>query len=353
MKIATGIIFFAMFFQLCNAQEYRGDYWDFYFYHSPSTSSEATGKIYLNSNNDAFSSLYNPALPSCSDNLRSSYSNSQNAFIYNDLSFNEMFHNSSFYNAFGIDVPIKNVGTFSFVRNYNHIILFSEVYSGNIETNDISYNFNYSREIFKGFHAGVGINYLKWDAVLSPNYSYPDRFFEEYYSLNLGVSYNYTLPNLENYSHSAFINLSVINLLTSHPNTKNDFRTKPVLPQIDLVSLGYTSKYKGFGLLKGIDDFQTNIQFQSSDLLNSYYYCSYSVGAEIKFIEIISLKVGNYILDVDYTTYGLGLSLPLKLISEIPLVIGMDYSHLKAPVFYEEGNKGFDSFTVNLRYDIL
>jgi hypothetical protein len=343
MKTAAGIFLFLLLsIQICNGQEYQGAYWDFYFYHTPSTASEATGKIYLNSNNDGFSSFYNPALPSYSDNLKISFSNSQKAFI----------HENTFYNAFGIDVPVKNVGTFSFLRNYNHIIDFDYFFPEDHLKYYTSYIFNYSKEVFNGFHAGVGFNYFKWESLSSSRYINP-RYFSEYYSLNLGISYNYTLPESEYYSHSAFINMSVLNILTSHPKPKKDLSDPGFpLPQIDRVSLGYKSKYKGFGILKGMDDFQTNIQVESFDLLNSYYYSSYCVGADIKFIEIISLKVGNYIFAADYMTFGIGLSFPLKLVSEIPLVIDIDYSQLKAPVFYNDINKKFDSFSATLRYDI-
>jgi hypothetical protein len=350
MKIASGIsIFFFLSVQICNAQEYHGDYWDFFSFHEPSTSAEGTGKIYLNSNNDAFSSLYNPSIPSCSDKLRISYSTSQNASLFRD-DFNALFHENAFYNAFGIDVPVKELGTFSIVRNYNHIITFSEDY-GEYESKYTSYNINYSRDIFNGFHAGAGLNYFKWDGMFPSNFT-PDKFFSEYYSLNFGISYNYSLPGSEYYCQSAFIDMSVLNVLTSHPNTKNDFGPWN-LPQIDHISLGYISKYKGFGILKGVDDFQIDVQIEEVDLLNSYYYNTVSIGAEIKFIDIVALKVGNYFFIEDYTTFGLGLSFPLKLVSEIPLMIGVDYSHLKAPLYYNQGNNVINSFSANLRYDLL
>ena len=349
MKIVTGaIVLFILSFNICNAQQYQGAYWDFFSYHQPSTSAEGTGKIYLNSNNDAFSSWYNPALPSFSDKLRISYSTSQNAYFVRDGYF--PYHENAFYNAFGIDVPVKNVGTFSFVSNYN-LIKTNYEYNQEFEWKNTSYNINYSKDIFSGFNAGVGFNYFKWEVMLPSNY-HPDRFFSEYYSLNLGISYKYSLPSSEYYSQSAFVDISVLNILTSHPNTKNDISYHSTLPQIDHVSLGYISKYKGFGIIKGVDDFQTDVQIENVDLLNSYYYNTFSVGMDIKFIDIVSLKVGNYYFIEDYTTYGLGISFPLRLVSEIPLVIGVDYSHLKVPPYFYPGNNEVNSFSANLRFDI-
>jgi hypothetical protein len=237
MKIAAGVIIFFLTVQICNAQEYHGDYWGFYSNHEPSISAEATGKIYLNNNDDAFSSLYNPALPSCSDNLRISYSNSQNAFDHGN-SIVQIFHANVFYNTIGIDFPVKDIGTFSFVRNYNHIIDSREGYPENYEIKYTSYNINYARDLFNGLRAGAGLNYFKWDGLFPSGY-WRRGFFSEYYSLNLGVSYSYNLPRSEYYSQSAFVDISVLNVLSSHPNTRNDFSDSPSpLPQKDNFSLG-------------------------------------------------------------------------------------------------------------------
>ena len=295
--------------------------------------------------------MYNPALPSYSDNLRISYSTSQNAFDHGN-SIDQIFHANVFYNAIGIDVPVKDIGTFSLVRNYNHIIDSGEGYPGDFETKYTSYNINYARDLFNGLRAGAGLNYFKWDGLFPSGY-WRRGFFSEYYSLNLGVSYSYNLPRSEYYSQSAFVDISVLNVLSSHQNTRNDFSDLPSpLPQKDNFSLGYLSKYKGFGIIKGMDDFQTDVQIEAADLLNSYYYNTFKIGAEIKFIEIISFRVGNYVFNEDYMTYGLGLSFPFKLVSEIPLVIGFDYSHFKASLFIDEGYINFNSFSVNAKYDL-
>jgi len=43
---------------------------------------------------------------------------------------------------------------------------------------------------------------------------------------------------------------------------------------------------------------------------------------------------------------------PIKYISNIPLELGIDYSHLKNPYFSYNGEEYFDSFTLNARYGV-
>jgi hypothetical protein len=51
-------------------------------------------------------------------------------------------------------------------------------------------------------------------------------------------------------------------------------------------------------------------------------------------------------------TYGFGLIFPLKLVLDIPLELGIDYAHLKSPYFSYTGADYFDSFSLNVRYNI-
>lgn len=333
MKIVVGIIvLFFLSIQICKAQQYYPDIFldSYYFYNEPSTSAEGTGKIYLNNNNDAFSSLYNPALASSYDNVRFSYSISQK------------FNN---YDNYGMDVPVKNIGTFSLTRrnfNYNEFV-------GILDWSNVnytSYNINYSRELFRGLSGGIGFNYLKEDVP-------PFRELNmEYYSFNLGASYVYNLPTSDYYSHYIFCNVSIINAPISYTNDL--VTTDYPLPQIDHVSLGYFSKY---GALNNLDVYQIDLQVEYSDLLNSRYYNTIGFGAEIKFMEVVSLRAGYYNTKGEYYsfddfTYGIGFSCPFKAYLEIPLVIGFDYAKSKYPSNDSNIYTYFNSFAFYLKYDI-
>ena len=339
MKIKAGIfVFFNLSIQICNAQQYFTD-WDlnsFFFYNAASTSSEGTGKIYLNNNNDAYSSLYNPALSSRVNNLRLSYSTSQK--------FNDYEH--FLFNNYGIDVPVKNIGTFSFIRRYYDYKYYIGDPNPEGSINYTSYNLNYSREIYNGLSSGIGFNYFKVDV---PYIKENDR---EYYSFNLGAFYIYNLPTSDYYSQYVLANVSILNIPISY--SKKITYTFYSLPQIDHFSIGYISKY---GTLNNLDVFQTDIQVQYSDLLNSKYYNSISFGAEIKFLEAISIRGGYYNLKGEYFTYddftyGIGFSYPFKAYLEIPLVIGFDYAKSKYPSNDSNIYTYFNSFAFYLKYDI-
>lgn len=355
MKIHAGIfVFFIFSIQFISAQQntYQGAYDWFFFYHEPSALVEGTGKIYLSNNKDAFGSIYNPAHSSLSDNIRVSYTNTQRTLANDNI----------FYNTFGIDLPIKGIGTFSLVRqysDYNQFNLAPPLVSKYICA--ASFDINYSRELSKGLFAGIGINYFR-AKELPIYFGYPQS---AYYLLNLGVTYKYSLTTTEFYSHYAIVDASVMNIPISTPKEeKLQFLfegsriTEPKfsLPQMDHISLGYVSKYRGARILKGMDDLQTDIQVEYSDLVNSSSYNSIKLGAEIKILEILSLRAGYYNFRgdnfaIEEMTYGIGLSLPLKVISGIPWILDFDYVNLRNPYFFS-GMDYLDSFSMNIRFEI-
>jgi hypothetical protein len=337
MKIAAGIfVFLLLSFQNCYAQKYYPDSFldSFFFYNGPSTSAEGTGKIYLNNNNDAFSSLYNPALTSTSDNLKFSYSTSQR------------FHGDIVFNNYGIDVPVKDIGTFSFTRR-DFVLNFLNVETAPlINKNSItSYDLNYSREIYRGLSGGIGFNYLRKDV------SYFQKFHQDFYSFNIGASYVYNLSTLDKHSDYVFANASVMNYPIS--KSKNYDYTDYRLPQIDHVSLGYVSKY---GLLNNKDVFQTDLQIEYSGLLNSSYYNTISLGVEGKFMEILSIRMGYYKFEGYYTdenlTFGFGFSYPFKIYIDNTLVVGLDCAVSKYSYYDFTYDNLFNSYALYLRYDI-
>ena len=344
MRIAVGVfVLFVVSFQICNAQQYYPNFYldSFFFYNGPSTATEGNANVYLINTGDAFSSSYNPALPSYSNNVRFSYSTSQK--------INNGEH--ILYDNYGVDVPIKNIGTVSLTRRYFDYKFYigpdlgpNQLPEGSI--NYASYNLNYSREIYKGLSCGIGINHFIVDVPYVKGY---DKVYNE---LNLGASYIYNLPGSDYFSQYAMANISVMNIPTTY--TKTDLYTDTFLPQIDHVSLGYISKY---GKTNNLDVFQAEIQIEYSDLLNSKYYNSIGIGGEIKFLEIVSIRAGYYNIKGDYfsddeITDGLGFSYPFKVYLEIPLVIGVDYARSKFPDFDPNTKYYFNSYALYLKYDM-
>lgn len=338
MKFAAGIILFIVLsVQICNGQQYYSDnYLDpFFFYNQPSTSAEGTGKIYLNNNNDAFSSLYNPALSSTSDNLRFSYSTSQR------------FHGSIVFNNYGVDVPVKNIGTFSFSRRYFDFEELDIEFAPRINENSISsYNVNYAREIYRGLSGGMGFNYLKKDV------SFYQKFNQAFYSFNIGVSYIYYLSTFDRHSDYVFANASIMNIPIS--KSINYLYTDYNLPHIDRVSLGYLFKY---GIMNNKDVFQNVVQIEYSGVLNSIYYNTLSLGVEIKFMEVFSIRTGYYKIEGGYftdedVTFGFGFSYPFKIYLENSLVIGIDCAKSKYSYYNMSTDNILDSFALYLKYNM-
>jgi hypothetical protein len=152
MKILNTILLSIIISSPCFGQSssaiYDGAFGEYFFGHEPSTSAEAAGKLFLINNNDAFSSVYNPAYPSFSEKVRFSYSGSQRYYSLDN----------AFYNNLGIDIPVKEIGTFSLIRKYfnygEDIPITKEFYplgySSNYRVRYLSYNINFSRKFITG-----------------------------------------------------------------------------------------------------------------------------------------------------------------------------------------------------------
>ena len=335
------------------AQTYKGTFREIYFYREVSTAAEATGKTYLFKNKDAFSSLYNPSLPSINSNINLSYTNSEKLFEVENAN----------YHSAAINTPFENIWIISAsLRLFNAI---DEIDDPTIEmpygvesfnrNPGLIYNINIAREFIRDFHTGVGINYLNYEF-----YSEKHDFF----SLNFGFSYLHTFIISEILGHKVFAGAAINNLLTYSNNNVSrhivlkGYSTGPAnkiyLPQISRFTLGYSTDYKGIKVIKNTNDISACIQLEYFRVLNSNSYKRYCIGTEIRLLEIISSRIGFYSYEnpryiTEEFTYGLGLSIPLHLFTAIPLFIGIDYTEL-GPDSGICNFPDFNSFTINLNY---
>lgn len=361
MKILNTALFALIFFSICFGQSsssnYVGEYEEFFFSHEPSTSAEATGKLFMNNNNDAFSSVYNPANPSLSDKVRFSYSGSQRYY----------YLENAFYNNLGIDIPVKGVGTFSLVRRYYNVgedipittISNPDGDGSAIRLRDLSYNINFSHEVMQGLSAGAGINYFT---------SYMGQKFD-YYSLNLGINYSYTISSSEIITNSAFINTAFMDILSYSPNNISGFtydsksyQVELPIPKLNHLSFGYIADYNGLRILKDSKDIQVDVEGGLSWLFNSRYFRTSSVGVEVKLLELLSLRCGYYKFDdygvgIEEFTYGAGINYPIGKFLPVPISVGLDYTRLRQPgyepsPYYVLKYDHFNSLSFNLSYNL-
>jgi hypothetical protein len=79
---------------------------------------------------------------------------------------------------------------------------------------------------------------------------------------------------------------------------------------------------------------------------------NYSTGLELSIMEMLHLRGGYYSdNDLNDITYGIGFSLPVDKITELPVNFSLDYCSLPQASFTEhDGTANFHSFSTSLRY---
>jgi hypothetical protein len=316
----------------------------------------------LNNNNDAFSSLFNPALPSHLNKIRFSYSGSQRYIMYDN----------AFYNNLGLDLPIKNIGTLSIVRQYFNLGEDTYYYSdpnSDVPTlsarfREISYNINFSREIIPGLSVGAGINYFK---------PYMVDLNSDYYSLNFGIDYSYSLVRSDYFINTASIGAAFMNCVSYSPNNMYTHmvnnggyleltKTEVPLSKENHLHFSYILEYDRFNIFKDFKDIETEFAAGYTWLFNSRYYTSTNLGIEIRLLEILSFRTGyykfvsNWRADEEFT-YGLGINFPLYKFAQIPITLGLDYAYLKQPGYLPvppelQKHDHFNSLTFNINYNL-
>ncbi|MGE5679484.1 MAG: PorV/PorQ family protein [Bacillota bacterium] len=342
------------------AQIYRGFAQEMFLFSQPDARSEAMGRGSAVLYGSPFTSFYNPA--------SSSFSRGANAEV-SHLEFTFPLDQKSNYDVYGAGANLDKYGSISL--NYLHYVL-GEVfyYTGEsdpyilekYQRSENIFMLNYSRNIIDGLSAGININYFQdkfgtkevsgwtFDMGLLKKYNFESEEINHDIYLGLGLT-NFT---------NTKISFPVANIETLLPLKQDDY-----LPSIMRLAAGYEfqpkSKAAGYQLIKVL--FTTEYM----DLLNSDYNSQFQLGAEITFLEILKLRGGYFTMGIeDYgynrnvsrlneATYGLGIELPVKKISNmaVPLTIKFDHTSLPFPTYNLDhpGGKNCPVYTLSASYD--
>jgi hypothetical protein len=210
-------------------------------------------------------------------------------------------------------------------------------------------------------HIGAGISYTHVEL---------NELIIDYYSPNIGFLFVYDL-NRNNKMHTIYVSAALNSFLTYSSNNTYKGLAVPMgnqitypqeyklaQPQTCIINLGYLFKYHGLNLLADSEDIALNIQGEYSDILNSKYFNKYSLGTELEFLELFTLRIGYYSMDYrnfinEQFTYGYGFKIPFYAFSPLPLTLGADYTNLKQESeFTYHHFKNFNSFTITANYKL-
>ena len=277
---------------------------------------------------------------------------------YNTTSF--IFNPAALFNNTGVDLSFSNRSDgwnsglkdrhyYSFAFSYNNGIgfVYNRFHSGTLTfpgSESKSYNttigFYFARSIFHNLNAGIGVKTFSKNTEQTGDYA-----FQYENKLNIlvdaGLFYKYSLPGTDRFNHA-------INLGLSAQNFGNDYKEKMKdsdedyyiikLPRYLMMGFSYSASIKDFRHKPMIDilltgEYKDLLNPANSDKANSDYY---GIGCELKFIDMIALRVGwvnspedNVLFDRKKfkANYGGGINLALSRFgSRIPIVLNFDYT---------------------------
>lgn len=334
------------------AQTYTGYAQEMFLFSQPDARSESMGRGSAVLYGSPFTNFYNPA--------SSSFSRGVNAEV-SHLELPYPFRPQTNYDIYGAGVNLGKYGSIAF--NYMHSVL-GVVFLYTDENNPDILNehkpesnifmLNYSRNIINGLSAGVNIN-----------------CFQDKLGNNEFNSWTYDFGLLKKFSfesekilHDLYLGLS----FTNFTNTKIFLSGKEYthLPSIMRIAAGY--EFKPQGKVADYQIFKALLTTQYMHLLNTEEFSHFQLGTEITLFEMLNIRggfftvglnnydVNGFVKRLNEATYGFGIELPIKKISNmaIPLNIRFDHTFLPYPSYYPDSPKGDNCpiYTLNISYDL-
>ncbi|MBK8981609.1 MAG: PorV/PorQ family protein [Ignavibacteria bacterium] len=353
------IRFFAVLIVLINyqdsfSQNYKGTLSELFFGRQPSARAEAMGRGFVSVTGDALSYFYNPAGTASLQGLSLSGSFTGKYYLLD----------SAKYNFFSASYKIMDYGTVGFSRDYftyGHEVVITDEFgniTGSYEPYVTNYRLTLSSEVIKEFYVGLNLNLLKNNtgsevSVGNERSNNGDVF---YFDLGVIKSFNIKSGKL---NHLLNAGSSLINV-NSASFSSVDASQKDKLPVIFRIGASYDLSIDDKNIISKLNSYNILLNLEYMDLFNSKYFAGFHSGMEFTFLEILSLRGGYYTQKIteecsnckdkiNEFTYGLGLNIPVRQLSEnkIPLEVKFDYVNLKQPTTVNDFDdwKNFQTFT--------
>jgi hypothetical protein len=165
---------------------------------------------------------------------------------------------------------------------------------------------------------------------------------------DIGLLKYFTLGRTQASGHWLKLGGSLSNLTYSGIDLLGTTEDLPVALRL---GTAYEMGWWGLTWKRGLRTVETVLQVEYQDILNYEHQTAVKLGGEVRLIEIVALRLGYYKETVDdydqdtnrdnieNTTYGFGLHLPLHKITEgkLPLKLGLDFANLKQPEYTTSG----------------
>lgn len=376
-KIITILAVMIYFITLNNAssQTYNGAFYEMFFGIEPSARAEGMGKHLSALPGDPLSYYYNPA------GMASQKGLSLNASFAGPYysKFDYKLDNSRF-NYYGAFYNVKGYGTAGLSMDYFTFGYDTKITGtnesgepleiGKYDPDITNYRLTLSAEVIKDLYAGVNFNYLHPDfdldefTVGNEKESYDDVF---YFDLGVIKTFNF---NTKKTDQNVSLGTSLINAFSADYNSIPDADYSGRLPVIFRFGASYNLALNDRSISPKLRSYNFLLDGEYEDLFNSKYYGGFHAGFEFTFLEILSLRAGFYSQEnvstsynfdstgtylsvtnsentVDEFTYGFGLNIPVKQLTDgkTPIEIKFDFAYLNQPA-YKNGNDSPGKFHV-------
>ena len=379
--ILAVIIYIVTYYDV-RSQTYNGALYEMFFGSEPSARAEGMGKHLSAVTGDALSYYYNPAGMA---SLKGLNLNAAFAGPYYTTDNKEL--ENSYFDFFSASYNIKKYGTAGlsadyFKYSYDRTV-YDEFGNARVVSSDFSntiYRLTLSSEVIKDLYVGLNLNLLNQDNGLSEftvaNEKGNGSSNVFYFDLGVLKSFKFNSKKLD---QSISLGTSVINVNTA-TFSLIDAAQGEQLPVIFRLGASYDLSVNDRSISSKLKSYKFLVDAEYEDLFNSKYYGGFHGGFEFTFLEILSLRAGFYSQenvesmysfdttsgifninvgksenDISEFTYGLGLNIPIKQLTDgkTPIEIKFDYANLNQPSYKKDKDSPgkFHVYTIIFKWE--
>jgi len=347
MKFKLLTLLLGLSFQLF-AQSYTGDSYILFYRNSQTPVETALGGMSSLTNPSAYGHTVNPAL------LGKIKSNQLDA-TYRLNTFG--LGGKDKYRSINLNYSLGDIGIFGF--SYMHYKSSMNFWFTTLENPDgvgvytpkmNLFSLSFARKFTPDFTAGLTVNYI------SSGLYYPED--KNYGGLDLGIVYStlYKVAGKLNSKLTICGSLDNIVKFGEHDmNSRISTNEWSALPQS--ICLAISNEFGSEAKLAGKQLYNLNLQLQYSDEITSKVYTLYTVGTELTFLEMLTLRYayseGNnqtgWYFSANYdpkNTFGFGVALPVGEWMELdaPINLKLDYGHTFLRLYFDPTKITSDDF---------
>lgn len=334
---------------------YSGTLATLFVYHTPSAKAEAMGRGQVANNNGDYGVYYNPALTSLSNGVKFNYSYTEVGRAKPSLHYYEVSYSNKKLGSIGLSA-------YHYSKDQQNIYAFKDKYNGGYY--DAVYNLNYSREVYKGFYAGMNFGVFHYSNYIYSITGFPESAIDDGVTIDLGL-----LKKFEIFSSSQkqFLQFgtalyNITNSKTSRTSRSYNINFVNSLPVLFRIGASHQIQFKDKDALGESDLFSLFTHFEYEKIINSSFDAVFKIGEEISVKDIFYLRAGYYYSEVGDNSYqggyhseltaGVGVNIPMSKIFNFknPLNLKIDVSSIgppKEPKHYYSNLASGDFFTNN------